>query len=302
MSDVHRFAWQGWEIATPSEWDPVRLEGDFDGGTVLLADLNGPRLGVRWRRFACDGKSARHAERALRDEVGTLAAAEAIPFTLSGDWFSCLLYTEPKPPGRDVFVGVSNASNRLLQVACHVKRRDDALKQVITHVRDASEDDEQPWSVFDLWCRVPRSLRLASHKLLAGDLSLSFASVGKPAKQLTIRQVGVAGLALQRSSIEQWLRRQQSTRAKHYRAAKAQDEIELTTTDGRTLMGVRGTMTRRRRFFFMRSLPRELLTLALHDEARDRLVIVQSNHEEMARKVAETVGVAREEQDVVRPK
>lgn len=303
MSDPHRFAWQGWDILIPSEWDPVRLEGDFDSGMALLADLAKARAGLRWQRLASKAKVADAIDRALRDEVGSLAAREARDVR-DDRWDGAKLFVEPDPPGRDVFVGYSAASRRLLQFVYHVEkpRRDRMLSDTLLSVlQDRSADEERTWSVFELSCRLDRSFKLESHKLLAGDLSLSFADSAKPRREVAVRQVGVAQLALQRSPIEQWLRRQQSTRGKHYRAAKAQDEIELTAIDGRALQGVCGRMSRRRRFFFMRSLPRELLTLALHDEARDRLVIVQSNDEKLACEVTATVGASREENDVVRP-
>jgi hypothetical protein len=296
MSDVHRFAWQGWDILIPSEWDPVRLEGDFDSGTVLLADLARPRVGLRWQRLSPKAKSVDAVDRAMRGEVGTLAAEEARAAS-DERWAGAKLYVERDPPGRDVFVGYSPASQRIVQLVCHIEkpRRDRLLSEkLLPALTDRAAEDEQLWSVFGLSCRLDRSFRLESHKLLAGDLSLSFSDVTKPRREVVVRQIGVAQLALQRVPIAQWLWRQQSTRAKHYRAVKEQDAIELTACDGRTLKGVRGASRRRRRFFFMRRLPRELLTLALHDEARDRLVIVQSNDEDLARQVAATVGMASE--------
>jgi hypothetical protein len=51
-------------------------------------------------------------------------------------------------------------------------------------------------------------------------------------------------------------------------------------------------MTRLTRFFFVRALPRDLVTMAAHDEPRDRLVILESSDDALARRVAQTVGLA----------
>jgi hypothetical protein len=297
MSDVHRFAWQGLHLVVPSEWDPVRLEGDFDRGYALLADLNRPRLGVRWEKLRakdCDdpARAERAVDLAMRGEVGALAAAEARAVD-KDDWQCARLFVEPDPPGRDVFIGLCPASRRLVQAVYHVEkpRRDRMLNDaIVPALRDDSQLDEQTWSVFELCCRVPGSMKLVSQRLVAGDLSLSFATSTAPSTELVVRQIAIAQLALQRTPIEQWLRREQATRSKHYRPLKDHVDAEITAAPGRTLKGVRGTMRRRRRFFFLRRLPESLVTLALHDEARDRLVIVQSSDEDLARRIAASVG------------
>ena len=62
--------------------------------------------------------------------------------------------------------------------------------------------------------------------------------------------------------------------------------------DGRAVCGVARTLKRRRRSFFMRGLPRELLAAALHDEARDRLVLVQARDGILMNEFVRFVGCA----------
>jgi len=45
-------AWQGWSLAVPATWNPVRVEGDADSGSMLLADLMATRIGVQWRHLS----------------------------------------------------------------------------------------------------------------------------------------------------------------------------------------------------------------------------------------------------------
>src|SRR6185503_17252832 len=99
-------------------WNPAKIQGDYDSGEILIADLERARLGVRWKL----AKSKKHepaelARRALKDEVGALAADEARALAIkSPDIAASLLYIDPKPPGRDVWTGFSRTSNRLIQV------------------------------------------------------------------------------------------------------------------------------------------------------------------------------------------
>ena len=77
MNDAH-FAWQGWELALPARWNPVKLEGDYARGYALIADMHRPRLGLRWSSVGTKSfDAAAWAKRAMREEVGALAAAEA---------------------------------------------------------------------------------------------------------------------------------------------------------------------------------------------------------------------------------
>src|SRR5688572_8681477 len=154
-------AWQGWRVELPARWSPVKLEGDFDRGYALFADLHRPRLGLRWEKVR-RGKKFNAGElvrRALVDEIGKLAAAEATPHVQpeGGEWTDSLLFMEPDPPGRDVWAAFSGHSGRVLIVSHHAHRRErilpDSILPTVTDVASIGLGD-QPWSVFDLSCKV----------------------------------------------------------------------------------------------------------------------------------------------------
>jgi hypothetical protein len=286
-------AWQGWELHVPAAWNPVRLEGDWDSGQALLVDMERPRLGLRWQKprrgKEFDAETA--VKKAMRDEVGRLAADEARPFEMADeDWQASLLYVEPEPPGRDVWIGYSRRSGRMLQAVYHAKRRESTLaERVLSSVTDSDRDAETRWSVFELSCVAPAAMKLTDQKLMAGDLSLTFASKGKT---LTVRQVAVAELALKRMSLEKWVGSQQRVDLKHYRPLGKVEEIAIDAT-GREIRGVIRRSVRRRRFCWVRGLVSEKVTCALHDEARDRLVIVEANEKEALKVAAGSVGWAK---------
>jgi hypothetical protein len=272
-----RLAWQGWAIQIPADWNPVRIEGDFDRGSVLLADLASPKLAIRWRRPTTRSFDAdRWALQALRDEVGRLAADESAPHApREGSWRGARLYVEPDPPGRDVWVGHSTASDRLVEIVYHATMRDRVLSErVLPTLADQGRDDEADWSIFTLACRVPTGMRLHSQRLVAGDLRLRFT---RRREWLVVRQIGVAQLALTRLPLDRWLAGQQWESRKHYRPLGAVEAADLDRLEA--FSPRRRAMTLRRRWRWQWWRPRQVVSLAVHDTDRDRLLILEGSDE-----------------------
>jgi hypothetical protein len=255
----------------------VKLEGDFDKGQLLLVDLYQPQVAIRWgqpyrKKFDVPG----WAMIALRAEIGKLAAEEAIEFTPGkGVWSYGKLYVEPEPPGRDVFVGQLASSGRICEVVYHAKRRDRVMREdVLPMLSESPAKGSQYWSVFDLSCDVPEGWKLKTHRLNAGDLTLDFTQ-GKRGS-LLVRQIGPAAIALKRQPLDKWLAGHALIWKKHHRVID-------TAADHMTL-------SRRRRFFLASWHVKQRTILIRHDEVRDRIVIVDSDQESIARSVIETVG------------
>lgn len=278
-SNRRRIAWQGWVIDLPVRWNPVKLEGTFEQGYALFADLHRARLGMRWSRDRRIGKDPQEwSLQSLRNEVGRLAAEEAEPHPTAGDAFEgSLLYLEPDPPGRDVWVGYSRTSDRALQLIHHARRRERILPDfLLPTLEDRSGDPLRQWAVLDVSCQVPAFLRLEKPLLFAGDLGLRFAGAKS---ELIVRQLAPANLALHRMPLENWLRKQQRERKKHYRPSKIVTPWTGRTADGGELSGIEAPLPRRRRFFWNYRLQPMLRTIAAHDQTRDRLVVVQGGGE-----------------------
>jgi hypothetical protein len=161
-----------------------------------------------------------------------------------------------------------------------VHRRETLLAQtILPGLHDLPTDQSMPWSIFDLHCVAPARMKLAWHRLNAGDLGLTFQD---KRRFVTIRQIALAGLALKRLPMEKWLADQEQRRMQHYKIAGETREIDC-GADDRELKGIARTMQRRRRFFFLRGIAAELVTAVFHDQSRDRLVIVQASDETLAR-------------------
>jgi hypothetical protein len=224
---------------------------------------------------------------ALQAEVGSLAAEEAVALpSLDESWQSPLLYKEPAPPGRDVYSVYSQTSGRLLQVAYHAHRRENILAQMLLPTLcDVPLDRAALWSIFDLNCIIPAGMKLKSHRLNAGDLGLTFAD---RFNEVTIRQIAVAQLALQRQSLDGWIADQQkTTRRFHEPSGIFSDTTAI--VNGRDLAGRVSRMIRRPRYMLLWNLPRKHFTIALHDADRDRLVVLHGTDESLLREIGGTV-------------
>jgi hypothetical protein len=276
------FAWQGWRLSVPDEWNPVKLHGSFDAGYALLSDIHRPRVGMRWTTPGKRFDSKAWARRVLVDEVGTLAADEA-ETSEAKDWRDGWLYVEPKPPGRDVWVATSVVSGRTIEIVHHVYEDEESkLDSVREDLRDSSRDAGLKWSVFDLSCRSAAGWRLESHRLNAGDLSLEFCQ-GR--ERVVVRQIAVAHLALKRMTIERWLEEQMSARMSRYRPM---GEVARVTMNA--LEGVGRRFERRRQLLWNTGLPAKMVVMALHDAIRDRLVFVEAKDQAAAEEFARSVG------------
>src|SRR5438105_1427442 len=86
-------------------------------------------------------------------------------------------------------------------------------EMILPDVQDMDPDKAMPWAIFELSCIAPAGLRLAKQRLLAGDLSLSFAD---RTRSLVVRQIALAELALARMPLGKWLISQQQMEQKHF--------------------------------------------------------------------------------------
>lgn len=284
-------AWQGWKIEVPDRWGPVKLEGDADAGYLLMADMHRPRLGLRWKRQNPKRfNAAKAAKLALVNELGTLAAGESQDAPVpEGEWESPLLYEDPEPPGRDVWIGYSKTSSRLFEVVYHAHRRERLLQdRLLPSLVDGDTTTMEDWSIFDLSCRMPPGMKMVKQRLNAGDLGLQFQHSDKRA--VNVRQVAMAKLALSRRPLERWLADHMTWRGNHFRPGEKVQEISQSPR----LLKQR--YVRRRRFVFMLHLAKGYVALAKHDTDRDRLVMVDATTEELAKEVLKSVGWAQQGQ------
>ncbi len=281
-------AWHGWRVSVPDAWNPVKVDGDWSAGVMLLADMHQAKLGIRWRTIK-RGDPAKLAARALANEVGALAAKEAtdVAMPVGSAWRVSKLYTESDPPGRDIWFGWSSTSGRVIEIVHHVKHRDSVFAEsVLPTVEDTKPGEQQAWSIFDLSCKSPAGWSLLWYRLNAGDLTLAFT---RKRQQVRVRQVGPASLALARMKLDDWMGQLDKAHRKIYRDVSGMSDasLELPT---RTLTGRSGVLNRKKRLFWAITYARQLKVLGFHDEARNRLLLAQGDDETVMLEMLKTMG------------
>ncbi len=286
-------AWHGWRLNVPDAWNPVKVDGDRDQGVLLLADMFQAKLGLRWRRMK-RGDPVQWANRSLEAEVGKLAAAEAVDYPMpeGSDWRVSKLYIDKEPPGRDIWVGWSQKSGRVLEIVHHAKTRDPVLAdQVLPSVSDTQSTDPQAWSIYDFSAITSAEWSLKWFRLNAGDLTLAFAN---QRRSIRLRQVGPASLALSRMELDDWIGQLDKAYRKIYREAQNLSDVTLQLPT-RALKGRSGVFRRKRRLFWAFRFANEVRTLGFHDPVRNRLLMAQGDDEPAMREMIATMGWASRE-------
>ena len=281
------FSWSGLSLDLPAKWRPVKIGGDDDKGEVLFADVDRPLMGLRWevvsrRVVEQPARGRAFVERRMRDEVGKLSAEGAVDATPAGggggDWAAGLLFVEPEPPGRDVWVGLSATTRRAVQLVVH--RRGGGshgrllADRLLPSLVDVPNDEPRRWAVFDLDVTVPAGHALRSHKLAAGDMRLSWTRrEGRRRLPLTVRQVRPASLALSRRPMAEWLSTFAWEAGRFHKPRGAPVEIED---------GLRQMLPRRRRYGWLGSVPRSMVAEVRHDREADRLLLARGVEADVA--------------------
>ncbi len=270
-------AWQGWKFALPSDWSPIKIEGDFNKGFFALADLERQRIGVRWQTLRKKADVEKVITEAMRREVGQLACDEST-LSSSDRWTSARLYIEPEPAGRDVWIAHCRETGRLIEVVYHAMKRDRVLQhEIVPFVHNGGEPNgtASDWSVFWMNVRLPTPMKLTGQRLNVGDLTLSFSAAEGA---IVIRQIAAAGVALNRRPIDKWLAT--LGEPKRYKPDGSGDEVKIDSFEGTRL-----PLIRRRRQVWMRWIPASYVTYVLRDIEHDRLVLLRSPNDELAREV-----------------
>jgi hypothetical protein len=263
-----RLCWHGVELRLPAEWSVVRIEGDDAAGSLLLADLHAPRMIVRWARPRKSPRDlTRWAGDRMRDAVGVLLAKSATPCPRDG-FEAGTLVIEPDPPGKDVWVARHAKTGTLIELILPVSGKrshrivQDLLPGLTVHDRPTD------WSIFDLRCTVPSRFKLKSHRLHAGDLSLTFAD---KREVVVVRQIGPASLLTRRRPLSEWL------------AAQARGWQQTHRADATDQSPMR--LGRKRRWRWAWFVPATRFIAHHIDPIRDRLVIVDGTDAALAEEI-----------------
>jgi len=261
----------------PARWRPLKIEGKFSGGTMILGRGADVVMQLKWwrpklNRFRPD----RWLHRRLKSLKASIDDKATCP---SPDGFEpvtrAISHGGKRGKGDACALWYGWAPNAGVQIEAVVGPQDSgghgAPWRALKSLRAAEMDAPTTWAVFDSPFHVPAGFVVDMHEMFLGDLSLQF--TGPDRQTLMLRQIYPADLALQRREIADWLEFSRFRTRRHFYGETEQKwAIEHR---GRRMEGVRRTGVKS--YPFPLSGVRSLCSIGavVHDTEAGRLLVAE---------------------------
>lgn len=213
--------WHGLTLWTPERWDIGAIGGDKDAGYLRVDDSVSPRLEVKWSKPT--GKVDLHKtlttyleglRRRTRQKKAQLTAETDLRLVskrrkrkeelISFRW-------RPQAEGSEtpgVAYGIiwhCGTCGRVL-IAQLLGTRDQETRvlaeRIFARMEDHPQGDWERWRVYDFAFEVPRAARLETHRLVTGQLALTF-RLGKE-QELRVERWAMSNLLLRDTDFKSW--------------------------------------------------------------------------------------------------
>ncbi len=201
-------AWAGWQLRMPADWQPMKLLGTPQKGSVIVGDSDCAIFSLHWERPG--DMAVTEGDAWVEGRLKKLGvAAEANPpakehFTSCG-WAHGVEQEENK--STTYWYGFAASAGLVIGVKVNgflaAALRERAVEEVLPSLRVTPAGHETIWSMYDISFCSPPNFELKQRHLFSGDVALAF----EKSKQdsLFLRQVYPADLALKRRSFERWM-------------------------------------------------------------------------------------------------
>lgn len=198
------FAWQGFELEHPDDWECVRFSKNRRRGECALADHSGQRLLLNWHAAKAGHKADLGSMMAeLSQQLGKAdRKGRAGPQRTSGPW----TLMDWIGSAGTVTLALAQFSERGLIVKAEFTprgtdsdRRRDALLQSF---RCRGTTEEWHWSAFGCRLHLPCGLELEKCEVLPGKATLEFRQKAKPAQTFRLQRLAMPELQLKGRSLK----------------------------------------------------------------------------------------------------
>jgi len=278
-SGLTPLAWMGWQLRVPHDWRPVRIDGEWRRGRMVVGSADAPVVRLRWWR---PGARRFDAERWLRRRLrrlGLRPAAPRGPAPAACSYTAWAAEDELREEHRGLvrlWYGYAPAANLVLEAAVNVEAPRKARREVAARTLSSLIVYEQGkatrWAVFGASFESPAGFRILDKRLLLGDLCLRLR--GEARSTLLLRQVYPAELALSRRKLERWIEVRPFRERRRYRPAVEPRPWQVESF-GRRLEGIRRRGHKRLAFPLRFCAPRNTLSVVVRDTELDRLLIAE---------------------------
>jgi len=267
-------AWAGWRMRVPESWRPLRIEGEWRKGSIIVGDAAEAIMQVKWMRVTRKNfDAARWARRRLKKVRRAPAAGGPSPKGFPDPAWA------PADPdaGRGAFwYGYAPAAGLLVGVltSAGVSRKGQraVASTALPALRASGRDDPTRWAVFGASFESPPGFAVRRRRVHLGDVALQLTAPGR--STLLLRQVYPAALALARRELPLWLEFPVFKEHRRFRPADVQEAWRVESF-GRTLEGLRRQGRKQLPFPLGVCAPRWSEAAVVHDAELDRLLIVE---------------------------
>jgi len=261
----------------PARWRPLKIEGKFSGGTMILGRGADVVMQLKWwrpklKRFR-PGRWLRRRLRSLKartDDEATCPSPDGFETVTRA-----LSRGGKRSKGGPCALWYGWAPDAGVQIEAVVGPQDSGGRgapwRALQSLRAAEMGAPTTWAVFDSLFHVLAGFVVDKHELLLGDLSLQF--TGPDRQTLMLRQIHPADLALERREMADWLEFSRFRTRRHFRVETEQNwAIEH---HGRRLQGLHRTGVKSYPFPLGAVRPRCSIGAAVHDTEAGRLLVAE---------------------------
>ena len=284
--ETRPFGWCGLLTRIPTSWRLYRVLGNDGNGSLRLSDEEAVRLEFAWgriarRRFDPEDFVRRRLRKSTRSRPAEL---ETLVEPVQHEALKPLLFAPDPEKQLQRWVGYAPATGRVIEIVHH--HHDDppdprVRQVVIPELVDQPLESARQWAFFSVSLTTPAEFTYETSQMNMGDMSLTVTrkSRWRRDERLTIRQVYPGGLALSRRNLQAWIEDfvkkdrkllRPNKRTHRFAGQPAFEELHTAVGDG-----LRCPMRLRRAIAaVMWRYPRRFELDVIHDERRDRLVVL----------------------------
>ncbi len=201
-------AWCGWGMPIMSAWRPMKVQGEWKRGEIIVGDDAEATFKITWwrpERKSFDGHAWIHNR--IRELGNVPSEDSAAPRGFSSTAF---VAEQPSRGGglRGLWFGYSAAVGMMLEVAVNRGASKAAqqfvLNKALPELRVSQHGEAVRWALYSAGFVSPPGYELSQWHLYSGDIALRLRHEADGAR-LTVRQVYPAALALKRREILRWM-------------------------------------------------------------------------------------------------
>lgn len=204
-------AWQGWSVPVREEWQPVRIEGDYFRGRMIVGNGDGPVFQISWQRpkdirdFDCAKWLSKQKSKYTDSKVKSVNPNKDkdIEITsLEGD-----IKNGRSQEHKAVWWVYSARIGIVMEISmpdvADKQEQEFVRKQSVPGVHFYAENEPSFWQIYKVGFSVPPGYILNDKHLYSGDIALEFRN--EKNDRLLLRQIYPAELGLTRRKIDKWL-------------------------------------------------------------------------------------------------